>query len=150
MATSGPRMRLLIDGANLAEDMLTGILERSHDMKPVLRVIQDEMRKDAEVQFVTEGGRSGTPWEKDAPSTIAKKIAAGYPNRTEVLTADLYDSLTDTGGGNSIRRLSRHSTTLGTKLHYAAFQKNPLLVITTTDADNWAERMIRYCLEGAL
>jgi hypothetical protein len=153
MPTSGPRLKLEIEGANLAEDMLFGIVDRSHDMKPVLKVIRELMRKNAEAQFVTEGTRGGRRWELDKPNTIAKKIAAGYPNKTEIMTSDLYVSLTQrAGGGDAIRRISRHSTTFGTRRFYAIFQghKRQLLEFTTMDADDWAQRMVAYCLEGAL
>src|SRR5260221_2731201 len=99
MATTGPRLKLAIEGANLAEAVLSGIVERSHDMKPVLRVIQELMRKGAEAQFVTEGERGGKRWEMDKPNTIAKKLAAGYGDHTEIETLDLFDSLTSRGAG---------------------------------------------------
>jgi hypothetical protein len=153
MTTVGPRLKLAIEGANLAEDMLFGIVERSHDMKPVLRVIQELMRKNEEGQFVTEGERGGNKWALDKPDTIAKKLAMGQSDHTEIGTGDLYISLTQrAGGGDANRRISRHSTTFGTRRFYAVFQgkKRELLAFTMMDADNWAERMVAYCLEGTL
>lgn len=145
-------MKLEIEGADLAIDMLVGIAERSYDMKPVLTVIQELMRKGAEAQFASEGERGGKRWQLDKPDTVAKKVAAGYPDHTEIETLDLFTALTQrSGGGQAIRRISRHSTTFGTRLFYAQFQgnKRQLLALTTMDADNFASRMVSYVLEGS-
>lgn len=147
------KLRLEIEGDDLAATMLQDIGDRAEDAKPVLTVIRELMRKGAEAQFVTEGGRGGLRWLPDAKSTIQKKLSQGYPTHTEIMTSDLYISLTQrAGGGNAIRRLSRYSTTFGTRVFYAQFQghKRRLLEITSRDADDWAERMVRYLVEGAV
>ena len=56
----------------------------------------------------------------------------------------------DGGGGNAIRRLSKQSTTYGTRLFYAQFQghKRMLLRVTLQDADLWAEKMVDWILSG--
>jgi len=145
------RFKVEIDGADAAEEMLRGIGERGHEAKPVLRIIQRLMLESAEAQFASKGARGGSPWLPDKPDTVAKKLEAGYPKDTEIMTGDLFDALTSTSGGaGAIRRLSRTSTTVGTSLPYAIFQghKRELLEITTEDADAWAERMVDYLLEG--
>lgn len=146
------KLKLGIEGENVAVDLLLGIAERSHEAKPVLAVIQELMRRGAEEQFFSEGSRGGLRWVPDKPNTIEKKLAAGYPtNHTEIMTTRLLASLQKrSGGGDAIRRLSRHSTTFGTRVFYAHWQghKRQLLGITTRDADSWAERMATWLVEG--
>lgn len=147
------KLKLGIEGEGAAIKDLLAIGTRSHEAKPILKVIQELMRRGAEANFMSEGMAGGKRWEMDKPDTIAKKLAAGYPDRTEVMTTRLLASLQQrAGGGDTIRRLSAHSTTFGTRVPYAHWQgkKRQLLAITTQDADNWAERMVRWLVEGKL
>ncbi|MFZ1927389.1 MAG: hypothetical protein WAU42_14775 [Solirubrobacteraceae bacterium] len=151
MALSGPRLRLYIDGTDAAADELREIGERARDAKPVLRVIQGLMAKAAREQFESEGERGGLKWEPDSPRWIERKLYHHWAADTEHRTGDLAASLmAATSGGNAIRRLSKQSTTYGTRLFYAQFQghKRQLLRVTLHDADDWAERMVDWILSG--
>ena|ERR1039458_2322141 len=147
----GPLYKLKITGLTEAEAFLQEIGDRSYNMKPVLMVIKEIMRKTSEGNFQSEGELIGHKWELDTPDTIEKKLASGYSNQTEVMEGNLYDSLTSIASGNgAVRRISRHSTTFGTNLFYAHWQghKRELLGITMFQADNFAERMIEYLVGG--
>lgn len=151
MAVSGPRLKLYIDGEEAAADEFRAIGARARDAKPVLRVIQALMANAAREQFEGEGTRGGLKWEPDTPRWVARKIEAQQDARTERRTGALEASLmSEGGGGDSIRRLSKQSTTFGTRLFYAQFQghRRQLLRVTLQDADLWAEKMVDWILSG--
>jgi len=151
MAVKGPRLKLYIDGEGAVAEDFRAIGARAHDAKPVLRVIQGLMAKAAREQFEGEGARGGLKWQPDTPGWIARKAAKHQDPRTERRTGALEASLmSESGGSNSIRRLSKQSTTFGTRVFYAQFQghKRQLLRVTLQDADLWAEKMVDWILSG--
>lgn len=151
MATKGPRLKLYIDGEGAVAEDFRAIGARAQDAKPVLRVIQGLMAKAAREQFESEGDRGGLKWEPDTPAWIARKTARHQDTRTERRTGVLEASLmAEGGGGDRIRRLSKQSTTFGTRVFYAQFQghKRQLLRVTLQDADLWAEKMVDWILSG--
>jgi phage gpG-like protein len=148
---SGPRLRLYIDGENAAAEEIRAIGERARDAKPVLRVIQGLMARGAKEQFETEGSRSGLAWEPDTKAWVKRKASKDQDTRTERRTGALEESLMSTGGGrDAIRRLSKQSTTHGTRLFYAQYQghKRMLLALTLREADRFSELMVDWILSG--
>ena len=150
MASKGLRLRLEIEGDGETVESIRALGERANNAKPVLTVIQKLMEQGAEEQFATKGARGGMSWQVDKDTTIARKVAAGESRDTEVRTGDLARSLLGGGSGSTIRRLSKSSTTYGTRVFYAVFQghRRQLLRLTTRDADAWSEKMVRWILDG--
>lgn len=152
-ASKGPRLRLYIDEKGATADELRGIIERAREPKPVMRVIQQLMMEGAAEQFESEGSRGGYHWAADKEKYVARKLKEGHDERIEIRKGDLRMSLlARSGGGNAIRRLSKASTTVGTRLFYSVFQghRRQLLTLTSRDQDIYAEKMIDYLLTGTL
>jgi phage gpG-like protein len=148
---NGPRLRLYIDGEHAAAREIRAIGDRARDAKPVLRVIQGLMARGAKEQFESEGSRGGLAWEPDTKAWVKRKASKEQDTQTERRTGALEESLMSTGGGkDAIRRLSKQSTTYGTRLFYAQFQghRRTLLALTLKDADRFSELMVDWILSG--
>ena len=153
MPTAAPRLRLYIDGTDSTIEEIRAIGVRARNARPVLEQIQALMAEGAAEQFVSEGARGGLKWKPDERSYVERKAKEGHATDLEVRTHTLHDSLVAKGGGgNAIRRLSKASTTFGTRVYYAQFQghRRELLAVTKTDQDRWATKMIDYILTGEL
>jgi phage gpG-like protein len=150
-ALRGPRLRLYIDGEKAVAEDLRAIGQRARDAKPVMRVIQQLMARGAREQFETQGARSGEPWKTDTPAWIERKRRAGHSTDTEQETGATMASLISAGRTKgAVRRLSKTSTTFGTRTFASQWQghRRRLLGITMKDADRWAELMVDWILSG--
>jgi hypothetical protein len=145
------RLKLEVEDTGILVHEVEELGNRAWDAKPVLRRIQEDMAMTTISQFASQGGRSGERWKPDEKSTVERKVAEGYSSRTEMRTGTLAASLLFHGPGN-IHRLSKASTTFGTRVFYAVFQGHArrLLAITMGDADRWSDWMLRWVLHGEL
>jgi hypothetical protein len=142
------RLRLLIEGDGQLIHDVKEIGHRASDAKPVLTVIQKLMEEGAREQFETRGARGGKEWQPDKDETVKRKEREGFGDELEVRTSETRDSLF--GGAGVIRRLSKSSTTFGTRVFQARFQghRRQLLRLTLHDSDKWSEMMVRWILDG--
>jgi hypothetical protein len=150
-ASNIPRIRLYIEEHGNTREELEEIGHRARDAKPVMRVIQALMVEAGMEQFATEGSRSGEKWKPDKEKWAARKTREGFSDDTEVKSSDLRTAMmAKTGGGGTIRRVSKASTTVGVRLYYAQFQghKRRLLALTRDDKNRYASMMIDYILTG--
>lgn len=147
---AGLRLRLEIEDTGHTVRKVKEMGYRAEEARPVLRMIKHLMEVGAEEQFVSEGARSSEHWKQDLPATVQQKLAEGADARTEIRTGDLARSILGGGDNNTIHRLTKQSTTFGTKVFYSVYQGHTrrLLALTRSDADRWSELMVRYILTG--
>jgi hypothetical protein len=148
-----PRLRLYIDGGELeeSEKQFEDIGARASDAKPIMRAIQALMIEDSIEQFASEGDSVGEGWKQDTPEWTERKAGEGLSDKTLVRHGNLRDAMmAKTGGRGAIRRLSKHSATVGVRLYYARFagKKRRLLTMTVPKQDKYASMMIDYIIEG--
>jgi hypothetical protein len=156
-----PRLRLYIDQGELDDttEKFRGIAERASDAKPVLQAIRDLMIVAGVEQFESQGASAGKAWQPDTKEWAERKGAQGLSTGTLVEHGGLRDAmLAKTSGKASIRRLSKHSTTVGVRLFYAHFvgrvpeghekKSRMFLTMTVPAMDRYATMMIDYVLEG--
>ncbi len=105
--------------------MLTDVADRGENMRPAMLRIKELLVEGHAQQFRSDGAFLGTPWEGNAPSTLARKAREGIPslNRPMVATGALQESLSGGKGGRS--RVSKGAVSVGTSLFYALFHINP-------------------------
>lgn len=105
--------------------MLTDIADRGENMRPAMLRIKELLIEGHRQQFASSGSFLGTPWEANAPGTLARKAREGIPslNRPMVATGDLQESLSGGKGGRS--RVSKSGVSVGTSLYYAIFHISP-------------------------
>jgi phage gpG-like protein len=148
-----PRVKLYIDGDGLqeTETQFAEIAARASDAKPIMRAIQALMVEDSIEQFASEGDSVGEGWEQDTPEWKERKSKEGLSDKTLIRHGKLRDAMmAKTGGAGAIRRLSKHSATVGVRLYYARFagKKRRLLTMTVPKQDKYASMMIDYIIEG--
>jgi phage gpG-like protein len=148
-----PRLKLFIDGTDVARDEFLAMAARARDASPVMREIQKLMLEGSIENFETRGGRLGHPWLPDSPGYLARKTAEGYRPGLEEMTGSLRDSLTVPEGGEyagEIRKVLKTSTVFGTTDKSARWQghKRELLGITMVDADLWGSMILEWILSG--
>jgi hypothetical protein len=154
--SSVPRVRLYIDGSGLADaqEQFRGIAERAMDSKPVMRAIQALMVDSSVEQFESEGDSVGEPWKPDTEEWLERKAREGLSTKVLERHGDLHSAMVakTTGGKGAIRRLSKHSATVGVRLYYARFagKKRRLLTMTVPQQERYATMMIDYILEGTI
>jgi Phage virion morphogenesis family len=159
--STAPRVRLYIDKGELddATEQFKGIAERASDAKPVLRAIQALMVDAGMEQFETQGSSTGEAWQPDTKEWAERKGSEGLSDETLVRHGKLREAMmAKTGGGSTIRRLSKHSTTVGVRLFYARFVghvpegigkgRRRLLTMTVPAMDRYATMMIDYIIDG--
>ncbi|HEV3309422.1 MAG TPA: hypothetical protein VG815_02740 [Chloroflexota bacterium] len=118
-----------------------------------MRAIQALMIEDSIEQFASEGDSVGEGWKQDTPEWTERKASEGLSDKTLVRHGNLRDAMmAKTGGGGAIRRLSKHSATVGVRLYYARYagKKRRLLTMTVPKQDKYASMMIDYILEGKI
>jgi phage gpG-like protein len=156
MKSNVPRVRLYIDGSGLddAQEQFRGIAERAMDSKPVMRAIQALMVDSSIEQFESEGDSVGEAWKPDTAEWTERKASEGLSVKTLERRGGLHSAMVaKTGGGKgAIRRLSKHSATVGVRLYYARFagKKRRLLTMTVPQQEKYATMMIDYILEGTI
>lgn len=92
---------------------------------PAWEEIIDEMKRDIEEQFDTEGASMSGGWAPLKPVTIARKAALGL--RPEIMRATdrLKESLVDDRGSDQIYEVTPIGFTFGSKVEYGAFHMGP-------------------------
>jgi phage gpG-like protein len=148
-----PRLKLYIDGSGLddTQETFRGIAERAMDSKPVMRAIHALMVDSSIEQFESEGASVGEPWKPDTAGWMERKSGEGLSVKTLERRGDLHSAMiAKTGGKGAIRRLSKHSATVGVRLYYARFagKKRRLLSMTVPQQERYATMMIDYIIEG--
>lgn len=121
----GPRLEIDTKGLRESRQMLTDLAERGENMRPAMLRIKELLIAGHAEQFKSGGAFLGTPWEKNAPGTLARKAREGVSslNRPMVASGDLMESLSGGKGGRS--RVSKSGVSVGTSLFYALFHINP-------------------------
>ena len=152
-----PRVRLYIDGSGLddAQEQFRGIADRAMDSKLVMRAIQALMVDSSIEQFESGGDSVGDPWTPDVTEWTERKAAKGESAKTFERHGDLHSAMIakTSGGKGAIRRVSKHSTTVGVRLYYAVFagrKRRRLLTMTVPQQERYATMMIDYILEGTI
>jgi phage gpG-like protein len=150
-----PRLRLYIDGDGLrdTERQFEEIGKRASDAKPIMRAIQALMVEDSIEQFASEGDSVGEGWNQDTANWTKRKSKEGLSDKTLVRHGKLRDAMmAKTGGGGAIRRLSKHSATVGVRLYYARYagKKRRLLTMIAPKQDKYASMMIDYIIDGKI
>lgn len=156
-----PRVRLYIDKGELDDttQKFRDIAERASDAKPVLRAIQALMVDAGMEQFESQGASAGKAWQPDTKEWSERKSSEGLSGETLIRHSKLRDAMmAKTGGGSTIRRLSKHSTTVGVRLFYARFvgrvpagvekKDRMLLTMTPPMKNKYATMMIDYIIDG--
>lgn len=145
-----PRVEFDVKGDADAVAIAQGLGARARNAKPLMQhVLADLVRIERE-QFASSGARGGKPWPDDEKATIDRKKAAGHDPRPNRRTGALERSLTGSRGGGAIRRASKGSVTVGTRIPYARYQgrERPLLGILPMDHERWLRSTVEYLLDG--
>jgi hypothetical protein len=151
-SSQGPRVAFDVKGDAEAVEVARALGSRARDAKPLMQAFLAEMVIIEREQFESSGARGGKPWPENKPSTIARKKAAGQDERPERRTGALERSLTGSRGGGAIRRASKGSVTVGTRIPYARYagKKRPLIGVMQSDQEHWLEQVIGYLLNGRM
>jgi hypothetical protein len=121
--SKGPTVQLDMHGLRDASDTLLDAAARGENMRPAFLKIRELLVEGHKKQFSTKGSFLGTPWEMNAPGTLARKARLGQGSEPMVATGDLRDSLA--GGKGKRSRVSRSSVSVGTSLFYSVFHIRP-------------------------
>jgi hypothetical protein len=121
----GPQLDLDIKGLRESGQMLTDVADRGENMRPAMLRIKELLIAGHAEQFASGGSFLGTPWEANAPGTLARKAREGVSSLQSpmVESGDLMESLSGGKGGRS--RVSKSGVSVGTSLFYAVFHINP-------------------------
>ena len=121
----GPQFDLDMRGLKASGTLLRDIAERGENMRSAMLRIKELLIEGHRKQFSSGGSFLGTPWEPNAPGTLARKAREGIPslNRPMVASGDLMESLS--GGKGARSRVSKSGVSVGTSLFYAVFHINP-------------------------
>lgn len=151
-SSRGPRVEFDVKGDAHAADIAKALGTRARDAKPLMQAWQAQMVEIEREQFATSGARGGSPWPADEQSTIKRKKAANQDPRPNRRTGALEKSLTGRRGGGAVRRASKTSVTVGTRIPYARYSgtKRPLLGFTPLDQQRFLGHVVAYLLEGSL
>jgi phage gpG-like protein len=124
------KFQLIITGpADAPAEELELIAKRAGNAKPAMKAIQAmELAAEAEA-FATGGASTGRSWKADTKRWQERKAKEGASTKPERYTDALMRSLTVEGGefAGEIRKITKTSSILGTRIYYAAFQKRPIL-----------------------
>lgn len=114
-----------IYGEKLIARKLLRIGDRARDLSPAFDVTVRQMLGMETALFDSEGASSGRPWAPVAPSTLAKKIAAGLDHRTLHMTLRLRRSLTERGATDQIVVITPSAMAFGSSVPYAGRHQRP-------------------------
>ena len=115
---------LNVAGETQVKALLTGVLRRVSDFRPLAEPIDWEIRKSNEEMFGGEGG-SRAPWAALSPYTVADRIRKGYPGEHPILvrSGDLKRSILRKQDPFHILEKHRDYIDTGTKVFYAIFHQ---------------------------
>lgn len=119
------RFEMSISGVDAAVGELHDLVVRAEDMSPAMQQVKALLLAGHRKQFQSKGAYLGTPWEKDAPATVAKKARHGLASlsSTMVFSGDLQQAAE--GGPGSRSRATRSMASAGVDIFYARFHINP-------------------------
>lgn len=119
---AGVELHLGLFGDTQIAARLLQTVGRIDDASEWFRMMSGWLEKELGKQFDTEGAHwGGRGWKSLADSTVAARVAGGYPGEHPILnvTGELRKSLTK-GGGDAIRLVSRHQLVFGSTVDYGA------------------------------
>lgn len=147
-------MRLVIDSLGqqaVARDLL-GIGARAVDVEPAMRAILGQLRRAEVRQFDSQGAYGSGGWPELAPSTIARKQAAGLDSRILHATLRLRDSLTRAADTDELAIPRHDGLDFGTLVPYARYhvKKRPPVQLPDGERREMVRTLQRFVITGEL
>lgn len=142
----------------LSREILT-LGRRAEDPLPALNAVHEHFLKLEEEQFDTEGaaGADGS-WAPLAPSTVARKAAAGLDPRILHATLELRKSLSESSDGNHVYRPTPDGAFMGSAVPYGVFHQSreprhrlprrPPVSLSEEDKVEWIKIVQRWLVSG--
>ncbi|MCK9250008.1 MAG: phage virion morphogenesis protein [Solirubrobacteraceae bacterium] len=114
-------IRITIDalGESIVDRTLLGVENRLDDMTPVWDELDSVLSRASVRQFASQGAHGSGGWQPLAPSTLARKAAAGHDHRILHATRRLRQSLTNRDHGEHLYIGQPHQMIWGTLVPYA-------------------------------
>lgn len=122
--------------------------------EPGLELVADAMEDATMEQFESEGARSGEPWQRLSPSTVAAKAEQGLDPAILQATRRMVNSLTLGARGEHIRQIGPGTLRFGTRVPYAIYHqtgtrnmpRRPPLVFTEVDRRRFVKILQSYIM----
>lgn len=151
-------LRWSVWGDEVIERELLRFSEHMVNMMPVAEVIMQDIRDSNQEQFDSEGGHASGGWAPLADSTLAGKIAGGWPVQILHRTLRLRKSLTEIGHPDQIDEALPSGFAFGSTVEYGEYHQRgtvnmparPPLAFTELDKVSWVKRLQRYALTGEI
>ena len=150
-------LHLEVMGIQATKDMLVRGMTAASRMKPALELISEDMMRDVEINFTSQGHRGGGSWKPLAQSTIERRARAGYgPEPILVVKGKLKESMTVRGSPYQDLKVTNSEISLRSRLAYAAVQNEgggriparPFATFVAGDVKRWTKICEDYLVEA--
>lgn len=143
-----------IFGVQVVEDLLSGAMAATRNMKPALELVADDLMEVIDINFASQGHRGGGSWKQLKKATMEQKVREGELPLILIATSALRDSMTLKRDPYMDLRITRDSIHLSSRLEYANVQNEgggpsdlparPFADFIQSDVDHWAGICAEY------